>query len=291
MERAKQQQTVAINRGLFLVHYAAAEDQAQPPKIMVCAEPASNKNISILLHPDCDEAVLWQPEAHLVVQALAPGKLAVQVIPRQEGGSVAATVNIEPLSQGQAPVAPNRTRTIAPRDRKNISILGHVSGLGDVLVGTNEWIAGPSAPSRIEGISIEWPGKPADLEIHYAVKTAKPQSSSGRQVELGTFAGTRGKAMPIVGLMFEISGPSATDLQLCVEAVFLGAPILRVVGKQVVASGPTGREPLVGLRLNLEPARDASHSQTKASGRKPNRSADRVRVFRSRPRSKQLVAL
>ena len=121
-----------------------------------------------------------------------------------------------------------------------------------MVVAANEWIAGPSAPLRIEGISIEWPGKPADLEIRYAVKTAKPHPISGRAMGLGSFAGTRGDAMPIVGVMMQVTGRAAANFQFAVEAIFLGSPAMRVTGKRVVASGPTGREPLVGLRLSLQ---------------------------------------
>jgi hypothetical protein len=291
MEREKQKQTVAINRGLFLVRYAAAEDQAQPPKVMVAPDATSNKDISFLLHPDHNEAVLWQPETCLVVRALAAGKLEVQVVPLQEGGSVAATVRIEPLNQGKAIQAPRKARRDIAQISGDFRILGHVSGLGDVLVKANEWLAGPSAPSRIEGISIQWPEKPQNLEIHYAVKTAKPQTNSGRKVGLGTFAGTRGKAMPIVGLMLELSGTGTADYQLSAEAIFLGAPATRITGKRIIASGPTGREPLVGLKLNLESVREAPHPQVVPSVSKAKRSEGRVRVFRSRSKSNQAAAV
>ncbi len=152
MERAKQQQTVAINRGLFLIRYNAAEDHLQPPKVMVSAEPTSKKNISFLLHPDHKEAVLWQPETSLAVRALAPGKLIVQVVPIKDGGSSAATVKIEPLNQSSVVPAPKKGGRNLSRGNKNLSVLGHVSGLGDVVVNANEWLAGPSAPLRIEGI-------------------------------------------------------------------------------------------------------------------------------------------
>jgi hypothetical protein len=291
MEREKQKQTVAINRGLFLVRYAAAEDQSQPPKVMIAPDSSSTKDISFLLHPDHNEAVLWQPETCLVVRALAAGKLNVQVVPMHEGGSIAATVRIEPLSQGTAMPAQTKARSEVVPNSDDFRILGHVSGLGDVLVNANEWLAGPSAPSRIEGIAIQWPGKPRDLEIHYAVKTAKPQTNSGRKVALGTFAGTRGKAMPIVGVMLELSGAGAADFQVSAEAIFLGAPATRVTGKRIVTSGPTGREPLVGLRLNFETLREAAHSQAAASIGKAKRSEGRVRVFRSRSKSNQPAAV
>ena len=106
-------------------------------------------------------------------------------------------------------------------------------------------------------------------------------------MELGNFAGTRGKAMPIVSLMLELSGPSAANFQLAVDAIFLGAPAARIIGKRVVASGPTGREPLVGLRVSLDRAKQATQPQAKASASNPARSAGRVRVFRSRSKSNQ----
>ncbi len=280
MERARQQQSVTLDRGLFLVRYVTAEDAARPPIVKVAADPASNKDISFLLHPDHTEAALWQPDSCLVVRAKASGKLSVEVVPTYDGGSAAATVRIESLTQSKAPppLAQTMRQGTSRYDLKGLRILAHVTGIGDQLVNANEWIAGPSAPLRIEGISMAWPNKPEGLEIRYAVKTAKPQTLSGRAMNLGSFAGTRGKAMPIVGLMLELSGPAAANVQFTVEAIFLGSPTTRVTGKRVVASGPTGREPLVGLRLAVEnvPAAKRPHAtmplpatqqpQTKASG-------------------------
>ena len=291
MQRAKQQQTVAINRGQFLVRYTTAEDKEQPPKVTVAPDPASTKDISLLLHPDHKEAVLWQPDSCLVVRAIAAGKLSIQVEPAQEGGSAAATVKIEPLNQGEIapPLVPSKKPDNSRIDLGNIRILGHVAGIGDVLVNANEWIAGPSAPSRIEGISIDWPGKPPNLEIHYAVKTAKPQTDSGRKIGLGSFSGTRGKAIPVVGVMLELSGPEAANFQFSAEAIFLGSPAMRITGKRLVASGPTGREPLVGLRLAVENVGAVARPQKKPSARTSARSEGRVRVFRSRIKQNQPV--
>jgi hypothetical protein len=291
VDRAIQQQTVAINRGLFLVRYASAEDATQPPRVMVSPDPASDKDIRIFLHPDHNEAVLWQPDTCLVVQAMAPGMLSVQVIPVRDDGSVAATVRIEPLSQGIAP-SPSlkaRNRSSISPDSDNLSILGHVSGIGDILVNSGQWLAGPSAPSRIEGISIDWPGKPADLDINYAVKTAKPQTTSGRKMPMGSFAGTRGRAMPIVSLMLDMSGSGASDFEFSVEAIFLGSPAMHITGQHVVASGPTGREPLVGLRIGLEPVGVAAASKKKPSENDLGRPTSRARVFRSRQNRDQPV--
>ena len=287
----KQQQTVAINRGLFLIRYAATEDNDQPPKVMVSADPPSSRHLRFVLHPDHNEAVLWRPDCCLVVRATRPGMLAVRVIPSQEGGSTAATIRIEPLNQGDASLfAEVKRANNAAYDFADFCVLGHVSGTGDVQVNAGEWLAGPAAPSRIEGISLDWPSKPAELDIHYAVKTLKPQTSSGRKMVLGSFAGTRGKAMPVVGLMLEMSGARASDLQFSVEAIFLGAPVTRLTGKRIVANGPTGREPLVGLRINLERAHVTTVAKATPESTKPERSSGRVRVFRSRSNREEPVS-
>jgi hypothetical protein len=168
-------------------------------------------------------------------------------------------------------------------------LLGHVAGIGDVVVGPNAWIAGPAAPSRIEGLALEWPDKPADLNMRYAVQLANAQAGSARMVPLGTFAGTRGRALPLIGVVLEMDGNP--ELQFSAEAIFLSAPTLRAIGRRVVLSGPTGREPLVGLRVAVE--RMASFAATdeiaRPSASQTPATSGRVRVFRSRPRQEAAI--
>jgi hypothetical protein len=288
MERTHQLRTVNVDRGLFLVRYAAAEDQEQPPRVKLSADPASSKDISFVLYPDHNEPILWEPDTCLVVRATAAGKLAVQVIPMEEGGSTAATVRIEPISQGKVATQPTND---ASHDFDDLRLLGHLTGLGDVTVKSDKWLGGPSSPMRIEGITVDWPGKPSGLQIRYAVKTARPMPVSGQVTELGSFAGTRGRAMPVVGLMLELTGPAAARFQFCVEAIFLGSPATRIISNRVVASGPTGREPLVGLRLSWKSVEAVEEIETKASASKHEAFPDRVRIFRSRTKSEQSASV
>jgi hypothetical protein len=289
MARTTQQKTVEITRGLFLIRYAAAEDEGRAPVVKVIPDPASEQNITFVLHPDHKEAVLWQPDTCLVVRAMTQGKLSIEVSPVQENGPVAATVRIEPLSQGQPTSMPAQSSRSVRRsvDWEDFRVLGHVASIGDVVVNAGDWLAGPSAPSRIEGISMAWPGKANDIEIRYSVKTARPQTGSERATALGSFAGTRGKALPIVGLTLEMSGPDAANVQFAVDALFLGSPLMRATGKLIVLSGPTGREPLVGLRVGLEHDGANARPQPSRPATEAVRPAGRVRVFRSRPRQDQ----
>jgi hypothetical protein len=270
---------VDVDKGLFLVRYAAAQDAAHPPKVSLSPEASSDAEIIFFLHPDHREAVLWQPGSCLVVRAEAPSRLVVDVAPAHDRGSANATIRIEPLTQGEAP--PSMARTSAAADLSDFRIQGHVASIGDVTVDADQWLAGPSKPSRIEGISIAWPSKPDDLDIRYSVKTARAHAVSGRVVELGSFAGTRGKGLPVVGVMIEVSGRGGSNFELVAEAIFLGSPTVRISGKRVVAQGPTGREPLVGLRLRLQPLNAPQTIAPAVATIAPMRSSSRVRVFRN----------
>jgi hypothetical protein len=278
MQRTKQSKVVNVERGLLLVRYATADNESRPPQVRVLVNPKYQKNLELVLSPDNDDAVLWRPGSCLVVRASKPGQLLVEVVPVGNNGSTAATVQIETLSQGEVASTVRRELT-AEVDFAHLSLLGHVAGSGDVHARADEWIAGPGAPARIEGLLIDWPGKPDDLDIRYSVKLARPHAASGRITELGGYAGTRGLALPIVSVTVELTGPGASDFQLSAEAAFLGAPLTRMSGKQVAISGPTGREPLVGFRLRLDetnmPLQPQLPPVTKV---KPS---GRVRIFRS----------
>jgi hypothetical protein len=293
MKRNKQSKIVEVDKGLVIVRYATAGDESRPPKIEVLVNPKDENYIEIISNPLHSEAVLWQPGACLVVRASRPGKLFVEVVPLDDNGSTAATVKVEMLSQGEMSDARLARPASKPAagfgdsagaksrvDLNRFKIIGHVAGLGDVMARPDEWIAGPSAPARIEGLSIVWPGKPDDLDIRYCVKLARPHPVSGRMMGLGAYAGTRGAALPIVGIRFELSGPAASSFRMVSEAAFLGARIARTSGKQLEMSGPTGREPLVGFRLRLDeidiPLQPVLAPTSTA------RSQGRVRVFRSR---------
>jgi hypothetical protein len=279
MEFAKEQQKfLELRRGLFLVRYDSAEGDKNPPRVVLVPEPGQNEDIEIILPPDADQAVLWSPGGSLVVKAGRPGRLQVIVGSVQPEGSIAARVQLIPISNDPDGLAAHDVS--APFDLSEFRILGHVAGLGDVSVGAGEWIAGPTKPARIEGLTIEWPNKPKNLNLRYAVRTPGQRPGMGPMVETGGFAGTRGRALPLVGAILEVAGAGAIGVQLSVEAVFLGSPLMRIVGERVVLSGPTGQEPLVGLRVDIE-----------KSGNAKSRPAERLLSSREKLKTAQKVEM
>ena len=290
MSEADQRKTVDLDRGLFFVNYRSAEDPAAPPKVIVAPARGDEGQFEFILHPDASEPTLWEPNSGFVIRARAPGRLQIEVLPMRPGGSRAAVVRIEPIQSGRIP-AVSRGRVESGRAGSavkgdGLKVLAHVAGIGDTTAGPNTWIAGPASPSRIEGIALDWADRPDGVEIRYAVQFLKGQSGSGKMVPLGAFAGTRGRAMPLTGVVLEMAGNN--EFEFVAEALFLNAPTLRAIGQRVVLSGPTGREPLVGLRIAVERADRAiaASSTAAAPAKTPTKpsGSGRVRVFRSRPR-------
>jgi hypothetical protein len=247
---AQQKKSIEVQKGLFLIRYDSADDFASPPRVTISPDPGGSEGIKLILPPGTDEAILWSPGACMVLHVHQSGRIDVAVSPAQPNGSVGARIRLVPLSNDPGGLAAVKAAEAVPEgvfDPSQIRLMGHVAGVGDVVVKTGEWIAGPAAPSRIEGFILQWKNKPSNIGLRYAARIGGPRPVPTRMVDVGTFAGTRGRALPLVGATLEMSG--ANGHQLEVDALFLGSPQMRVVGPRVVISGPTGREPLVGLRV------------------------------------------
>ncbi len=292
-EATAKRKILDLDRGLFLVRYSDAEDAERPPIVRVSLDREIGSDNFVILHPDAHEAILSAPGSALAVRAATPAKLLVEVIPQDANGSTTATVKVEALNPGEvsAPLIP-RGEVMATDvlDLDGLRIQGHIAGRGDVVVNRDQWLGGPSSPSRVEGIRLDWPQKPAGLDLHYAVKFARPQGSASQMTAMGQFAGTRGRALPVTGVVMELSGEEADAYALSVEALFLGSPAVRSRGQRISLGGPTGREPLVGLRVDLSPSAAVVPASLAIAAKAKGTPQGKVRVFKGRQKASQATA-
>lgn len=303
MKSTNLQKSLDLQKGLFLIRYDSAEDAAQPPKVSLSADPRSAGAIEFLLPPEIEEPVLWSPGGSIVVRMSAPGRLRVEVSSRSAGGSLGARIQSATLSTDPLGLAALDQPEV---DFSEFRFLGHLAGRGDTFVGLGEWLGGPMAPTRIEGVAVDWSGRPQNFGLRHSVRVGGPgEPKTTEFVEAGGYSGTRGRALPLVGASFEVFGSAAQNYEITADAIFLGSPQMKVTGQRVVVSGPTGREPLVGLRLQIASTKAAALSppvvRSKSAAAKPEtveRAAapveqtnvrsgtGRVRVFRSRASTK-----
>ena len=289
----RKQKSFALQRGLYVLRYESAADPSQPPVVTVVCEAGRNE---VILHPEQARATMSAPGQALVIRANESGGVQVEIASSGHASTLDVTLKFEPLKRDAGgPVGFGiAAQAVAPqRDTlAGLQVLGHVARLGDVTVGPDQWLGGPTSPSRIEGFVVRWPGKPSDVSLRYAATIAGQRPGEARLVEAGEFAGSRGRARPLLGLMVELSGPGARSYQLIAEGLFLGAPSRRMSGSTVTLAGPTGREPLVGLRLAIiaqqtmqtaQPAYGYAAPQGNDMAAAPAAAAEprRVRVFRA----------
>ena len=280
-----QRKSVAVKRGLFLLRYAASGDTTRPPFVTVTSDERDGSRLAILADPDVEGRVLSLPGDCLVVRALENTTLRLEVTPSVLDGSVEATIQLERLTNGAAEqrTGVGRRRAadpvpVGPVEQK-LEVVGHVARRGDVTVGADSWVAGPVDPSRIEGLTIRWLNQPVDASLRYAAIT-EGDFADADMVEHGSFVGTRGRSRPIRGVAFELVGRGASRYRVVAEGLFLGSLPVRSQGSRVTLAGPTGEEPLVGLRLSIEDRAARGADAGQGFRGLPQSEPSRVRVFR-----------
>lgn len=248
-------EVLRVAAGLSILRYVSAEGAVRPPTIRVT--PRALGQLDLVSPPGEPNNILQAPGAAIVLINEVDTELAIMRVPYPEFKSAAIELRLELLapailssgSREQRQDARTESSSSAP---SRMVLIGHLARLGDVSVESGEWLGGPELPTRIEGIEIRWPGHPRGLEFEYAVTIGTNGLHRLPTCQVGEFAGTKGRALPIVGLSFALGGNIAKLYRLKADCIFLGGQIISESGRNIVLSGPTGREPLVGLRLWIE---------------------------------------
>jgi hypothetical protein len=228
-----------------------------------------------------------------VVRAEQPGRLSVKVMRQSAGASIDATFRLEPVLGGERPVATvsmGRDSRATPSELTpsaaslpKLRLLAHVSRRGDLEVDAGEWVAGPVAPAPIEGVEIRG-ALPSGLrlDVQPLVSTTPPRWLDWTPA--GVFAGSRGRSLPLAGLKLRLSGGDASRFVICADALFLGSPVVSRRGVEVEFVSSAGGDPLVGLKLGIEPVATMAPDKISAMPRGTaivKKSEPRVRVFRA----------
>ncbi|OYY86760.1 MAG: hypothetical protein B7Y61_06020 [Rhizobiales bacterium 35-66-30] len=278
--------SVNVEPGLYILRYASGAAVRSSPLVEVACDPRAQQVVSIISDPRVAAGVLSGPGAALVVRAVAPASLRLAVRAAEPGGSLEARITLEAVSRiaaASAPVAdldgraPLGVVPVIPAAgamaSAAVQILGHLARRGDVRVGSGEWLGGPAAPLPIEGVAVA--GVPSSLGLEYQVRSGGRKVQWSPWVPAGSFAGSRGRAMPLLGIRFRLGSAGA---ELRAEALFLGSPIVSRSGSEVELVGLSDLDPMVGLSLSLLDAEVKYAGDVSSVTRD---AAAKVRVFRA----------
>ncbi|KQT61269.1 MULTISPECIES: hypothetical protein [unclassified Aureimonas] len=240
--------------------------------------------IVLIAAPGMEEGLLPGPGTGLVLRAETAGTIEVTLRSAFEGGSLVADLELKNIETPR-PVAgavPGAPRTELPRGACDFSVTAHVSLRGDLTAARGDWICGPGAPGRIEGLEIK--ALSGDLPVEVQVASGGRLSGWTPWLAAGTYAGSRGKASPLIGLRLRLTAEAPAHLALKADATFLGAPTLTRVGREIELSGASLLDPLVGLRLDIVEA-GAADLPAPAVPVLVTAPPSRLRVFRRAPES------
>lgn len=242
-----------LQRGLYTLRYEQAEDSLFPPSIYVSSP---EEQIEFIWPPGTTANALHRPGTGMVVKAEQSGVLVIDVVASVYHGSTDAEIRFEGLNE-DADVelsAPGSRITVTQTTPRNAIIRGHLASIGDVTSEGSDWLAGPDAPSRIEAVAMRLRELPPNASLVYGARTSRhPQGQPIKLAESGQWVGSKGRGEPIVALRMELRFTGVPTHQLSGEAMFLGAVPRPFEGLVVDLQGVSGREPLIGLKLDLIP--------------------------------------
>ncbi len=278
---------VNVDRGLFVLRYAEGAVIGSSPIALLRPASGCEPFVEIMSAPGLVNGFLATPGDCAVIRAEQPARLALRIKGQGPEGSLEASFRVETISGTAGSTSVGATPEIGAdaSGDSSFKLVAHVARRGDVAVDQGVWVAGPEAPAAIEAVGVRGllPSG-VGIELQPLIGTNPPRWLDW--APSGAFVGTRGRALPLVGLRLRLVGEQAEDCDLDIDALFLGSPIMSRRGREEDLIGPAGSDPLVGLRLGhierreeQEPA--APERVLAEASPKEHRRESRIRVFRA----------
>lgn len=228
---------MVLDAGIFCIFHAAGQAPAGPaglPGVRISRAPGTPPGIVTVSTFEEDGWIGGSNGAALV--RVMRGPAAVLVTTYQEPDSphpaprlqvaqlagpvtpvsAAPAVSAPPAAASAASEAATSAETVAEKVSSDIS--AHIQRRGDVSTGIGHWMGVPGSQSWIEGFSIApEEGVPA-ADVEYQAVLGKGWLSPW--AEGGQYCGSRGMALPILGLRVRLKGQSAETLKVRLTATF-----------------------------------------------------------------------
>ena len=191
----------------------------------------------------------------------------------------AAAKAAAPLAPAPAPVDPAPAVAAAPAVApEEAEVAAHIQRRGDVLARLGEWMGVPGSQQWIEGFAVAPRGEIGVKDIEYQAVLGRgwlsPWSDGGQ------FCGSRGMALPILGLRARLKGRFAQSHSLSVEASFTDGTEIGPSEEDAPVEAPS-LAPLEAFRIVVAPKGVAVASPAAA---RPTRKAKPEPVKTASPR-------
>jgi hypothetical protein len=172
----------------------------------------------------------------------------------------------DPAVAGPDPAAPASTGP-------DPELMAHIQGAGDVPGRFGEWIGNRGSRAWIEGFGISDKGPIGPGAVEYQGVLGRGWLSPW--VDNGKFCGSRGMALPLLGLNVRLKGAAAKEFTMRYSATFIDGSAVGPVDSGLACEAP-GLAALESFLIELVPKTERSSPDRPAGGTDPRPAAPRV---------------
>ncbi len=156
----------------------------------------------------------------------------------------------EPGAGGPAPAPATAAPIAGSAPREKVDVLAHIQTRGDVGARFGAWLGERGSQNWIEGFAIAAPEGIDPAELSYQGVLGRGWLSPW--VEAGQYCGSRGMALPLLGLRVRLEGEAAETFDLTCTASFVDGTTCGPVAQDETCEGPS-LAPLEAFLITLTP--------------------------------------
>ena len=264
---------MALDPGLFCIVQTpsrASDPASGMPGVRLSVPPGSASR------PEAISISTFRPDgwlsgsgdAALVRVTGRPAQLLVTIYQSPLAKEGAPNLQVLRLLEPAAPAAPRPgpvAVTAGDKPSAAMEMVAHIQGRGDVGALLGDWLGKQGSKAWIEGFGIAPAREIAPKDIEYQAVLGRGWLSPW--VEGGQFCGSRGMALPVLGMRLRLRGAAAEKFDCAYSATFIDGTEIG----PVQAGEPCEAEslaPMESFRIELTP-RDASKPRGGRAARRP----------------------
>jgi hypothetical protein len=245
---------MALPSGLFCIVNEPAPAGAQNfglPGVRLSPPPNGARNVEISgFRPDGWLSATG--DAALVRVTKGPAQILVTIYQLPNQPDSAPKLQVRQLLVGSdAPAAPVAGTAPEPEPAPvKADIVAHIQTRGDVGAKFGDWLGERGSEHWIEGFAVAAPEDIDPADLSYQAVLGRGWLSPW--VEAGQYCGSRGMALPLLGLRIRLQGKAAEQYDLSCSAAFIDGTSTGPVGSDETCESDS-LAPLEALQVSLTP--------------------------------------
>lgn len=210
-------------------------------------------------------------DAALVRVTQGPAQLLVTVYQGPAGEHTAPNLQVLRLLEGaagaaatQQPAAAPAAAVAAPDAQTVMDMVAHIQGRGDVGAQLGDWLGERGSKRWIEGYAVSPAHDVPPQDIEYQAVLGRGWLSPW--AEGGQFCGSRGMALPVLGLRLRLRGASAQTHECSYSATFTDGTEIGPVGAGEACEAES-LAPMEAFHIEIRPRGSAARAPAKAAAK------------------------